>query len=142
MAKCNTIFFYLNIVITETPLISVTFSETENNSFSELKEEIKKFDMSEFVNFLQKVDHLKLIEEDFNIIKNEKINGLIFLKITKEEFCNYSIKVRFAIYLMKFVKGYKKKLRTFLSHFSLDKVLEKYDFSSDNIYSISLFTSK
>ena len=128
--------------MTETPSISVTSTETENDSLSELEGKIKKFDMSELVNFLQKVDRLKLIEEDFNIIKNERINGLTFLKITKEELCNCGMKVGPAISLTEFVKWCKKKLRAFSSYLSLDEVLKKYDLSSDGIHSIPLFTPK
>src|SRR5205814_2217118 len=93
-----------------------------------LEEEVKKFNTSELIDFLQKEDCIRLIDEDFNIIKHERIDGLSFLMITEEKLRSYGMEGGPAAALAAFVKRCKeKKLKPFSSYLSLDEVLKKYN---------------
>jgi len=76
------------------------------------------------------------------ILRDEKITGRTFLKLTKEEKLErHGLKLGPATALVEFAKEIKeKKSRAFSSYCSLREVLLKYGLDSDGIESIPLFT--
>ncbi|CAG8556309.1 5116_t:CDS:2, partial [Paraglomus brasilianum] len=68
---------------------------------------IKKYNTNELVKYLQKKG-LKLDDDDFTIIRKEKIAGLDFLELTKEEFRSIGFALGPATRLVKFVTELKE----------------------------------
>ncbi|CAJ0832144.1 5833_t:CDS:2 [Entrophospora sp. SA101] len=124
---------------TNTPA-STSTSVIENESVM-LAEEIKKYRTKELIDFLHKEENLDLVQEDYDIIKKERINGRDFLKISKKDLRSYGMPGGPATRLAEFAKECKeKKKKVFSSYKSLKDVLEKYGIRSDSITSIPQFT--
>jgi hypothetical protein len=84
---------------------------------------------------------LGLDDDDFEIIRKQKVNGRTFFKITKEELRSAGLGLGPATALVDFAKECKdKKLRSFSSYLSLSEVLAEYGYDSDGIDSIPLFS--
>ena len=60
-------------------------SITEEISTRTMSDVVKDFNTEELIDYLGRKD-LKLDEDDIKILRKEKISGLAFLKLTKEEF--------------------------------------------------------
>ncbi|PKB95353.1 hypothetical protein RhiirA5_436879 [Rhizophagus irregularis] len=88
-----------------------------------------------------KEEDLGLDDDDFEIIRKQKVNGRTFFKITKEELRSAGLSLGPATALVDFAKECKdKKLRSFSSYLSLSEVLVEYGYDSDGIDSIPLFS--
>jgi hypothetical protein len=117
-----------------------TSTSVAGNETVSLADEIKKYDTAKLIEYLQERG-LGLDEDDEKIIRKEKINGLAFIDITKEELQSYGMKGGPAKNLSKFAKDCKeKKLKAFSSYRSLKEVLKDYDIESEGIEAIPLFT--
>jgi hypothetical protein len=107
-----------------------------------LAEEIKRFKTVELISFLQEQD-LELDEEDLEIIREQKVNGRDFLKVTEEKLRSYDMKGGPASRLVDFAKECKKKkLKAFSSYNTkkdLSEVLRKYGIDGNGIETIDQF---
>ncbi|CAG8699237.1 14166_t:CDS:2, partial [Gigaspora rosea] len=113
---------------------------TEEKQAPTLAELVRKYDTKKLIEFLRGEEDLQLDEDDFKILRDEKITGRTFLKTTKEEFRSYGMKGGPATALVDFAKEVKeKKLRAFLSYRSLKEVLLKYGLDIDGVEAIPLF---
>ncbi|RHZ50846.1 hypothetical protein Glove_490g17 [Diversispora epigaea] len=105
---------------------------------------IKDYDTEELIDYLQR-NNLKLIEEDFKILRDERVAGSDFLELTKDDFHNYGFKRGPASKLAKFVEELNEtKLHAFSSYKTLDKlkeVLRKYKVNGEKITCIKQFNS-
>ncbi|RIA90322.1 hypothetical protein C1645_737963 [Glomus cerebriforme] len=68
---------------------------------------LKKYNTNELIKYLRKKD-LKLDDDDFTIIRKEKIAGLDFLELTKEEFRSIGFALGPATRLVKFITELKE----------------------------------
>jgi len=104
---------------------------------------VENWDTEGLVLYLQ-AQGLKLDDEDFAIIRKEKINGLSFLDMTKEDFQSYGLKGGPATLLAKEVKVLKDNTkRAYSSYRTLNDfkaVLAKYGIISGDITRIPQFT--
>ena len=94
-------------------------SITEEISTRTMSDVVKDFNTEELIDYLGRKD-LKLNENDIKILRKEKISGLAFLDITKEEFRSYDLKADPATTLAKFIEGLSQKLRNYSSLKTLD----------------------
>src|SRR6185369_11956601 len=126
---------------TSTPASSSN-NATEEKATPTLAEVVRKLNTEKLIDFLKEQEDLQLDEDDFKILRDEKITGRAFLKTTKEEFRTYGMKAGPATVLVDFAKEVKeKKLRaysTFRTQADVKEVLAKYKFG-DSISSIPQF---
>ena len=124
---------------TSTPASSSN-NATEEKQAPTLAEVVRKLNTEKLIEFLRGEEDLQLDEDDFKILRDEKISGRDFLKTTKDEFRSAGFALGPATRLVEFAKEVKeKKLRAFSSYRSLREVLAKYGLDSDGIESIPLF---
>ncbi|CAG8446125.1 8313_t:CDS:2 [Ambispora leptoticha] len=71
--------------------------------------EIRNLTTKKFIEFLQKKEALELIDEDFNVISRERINGLDFFKLTEEKLRSYGMKGGPATRIAEFANEFKEK---------------------------------
>jgi len=84
---------------------------------------------------------LDLDNDDFGILRNEKITGQTFLELTKEELQGIGLKLGPVKVLLEEIKSLKEKpKRPFSSYKSLKEVLAKYDIDSSGTDTIPLFS--
>ena len=104
---------------------------------------VENWDTETLVHYLQE-QGLKLDDEDFAIIRKEKINGLSFLDMTEEKFRNIGLALGPATLLAKEVKVLKNNTkRAYSSYHTLNNfkaVLAKYGIISGDITRIPQFT--
>ena len=129
---------------TSTPYTPASTSTTvAGNEMVSLADEIKKYKTEALIKYLRKEEDLDLDDDDFEIIRKQKVNGRTFFKITKEELERHGMKLGPATALVNFAKEYKdKKLRSFSSYKTkkeLGEVLEKYGIVSRDITRIPQF---
>src|SRR5688572_12887878 len=116
-----------------------TSTSVAGNETVSLADEIKKYDTTKLIEYLQGQD-LGLDEDDEKIIRNEKVDGRAFLKMTEQRFRDYGMKGGPAVKLVEFAKECKeKKLKAFSSYRSLKEVLKKYDIDGNGIGTIRQF---
>jgi hypothetical protein len=121
-----------------------TPASSSNNAKEEkpdptLAEVVRKLDTENLIEFLRGED-LQLDEDDFKILRDEKIAGRDFLKLTEQKFRDCGFKVGPATRLVGFAKEVKeKKLRAYSTYRSLKEVLQKYNISGDSITSVPQF---
>jgi hypothetical protein len=132
---------------TSTPYTPASTSTTvAGNETVSLADEIKKYKTEALIEFLQKEEDLGLEEEDFEIIRKQRVNGRTFFKITKEEYMQDGMARGPATALVDFAKECKeKKLRSFSSYKTkkdLSEVLSKYEIVSGDITRIPQFTPR
>src|SRR3954451_16652941 len=87
-----------------------------------------------------KEQNLKLNDDDFKILRNEKITGSSFLKLTEDklEYCGF--KIGPVTLLAEEIKALKEKpKRVFSSYKSLKEVLTKYGIDGNGIGTIRQF---
>src|SRR5436853_1479456 len=127
---------------TSTPYTPASTSTTvAGNETVSLADEIKKYKTEAFIEYLQKEEDLGLDDDDFEIIRKQKVNGRTFFKITKEELERHEMKLGPATALVDFAKECKdKKLRSFSSYKSLKEVLARYDIGSNGTDTIPIFS--
>ncbi|CAG8747199.1 12997_t:CDS:2, partial [Funneliformis caledonium] len=100
---------------------------------------VENWDTETLIDFL-KEQNLKLDDDDLGVLRNEKITGLSFLDMSKEDFMQAGLKMGPVKLLTKEVQVLKEKpKRAFSSYRSLSEVLAKYDINSDSITSIPQF---
>ena len=88
-----------------------------------------------------KEQNLKLDDDDLGILCNEKITGLSFLDMTKDDFKECGLKIGPATLLAKEAKTLKEKpKRAFSSYRILSEVLVKYGIDSNGTDTIPLFS--
>ena len=117
-------------------------STTEEESTRTMADVVKDLDTEELIDYLQRRD-LKLDNDDFKILRREKITGRDFLNTTKEEFRSYGLKGGPAKRLAEFVVELEQKLRTYSSYKTLDdlkEMLRKNKVNGEDITSIKQFT--
>ena len=87
-----------------------------------------------------KEQNLKLDDDDFAILRKEKITGLSFLDLTEEKFRSVGFALGPATLLTKEAKALKDNTKhLFSSYLSLKEVLAKYGIDSNGIDTIPLF---
>ncbi|CAG8479440.1 16991_t:CDS:2, partial [Acaulospora colombiana] len=119
---------------------SASHNATEEKQAPTLAEVVRKLDTENLIEFLRGEEDLQLDEDDFKILRDEKIAGHNFLKLSKQDFRDCGFKVGPATTLVEFAKEVKeKKLRAFSSYRSLREVLLKYGFDIDGVEAIPLF---
>jgi hypothetical protein len=100
---------------------------------------VENWDTETLIDFL-KEQNLKLEKKHFDILREEEINGLSFLDLTREDFERYGFKGGPATLLAKEAKTLKEKpKRAFSTYRSLEEVLGKYGIRSNSITSIPQF---
>ncbi|RIB06289.1 hypothetical protein C2G38_2046905 [Gigaspora rosea] len=110
-----------------------------STSITENYELPEKWDTETLIVFL-KEQALNLNDDDFNILRKEKIIGQDFLDMAKEDFQSYGFPLGSALDLALEVKALKDhKKRSFSSYRSLKEVLVKYEISWDSITSVTQF---
>ncbi len=103
---------------------------------------VENWDTETLIDFL-KEQNLKFEKKHFDILREEEINGLSFLDLTREDFEHYGFKGGSATLLAKEVQTFKEKpKRPFSSYKSLNEVLAKYGIDSNGIDTIPLFLYK
>ncbi|CAG8565877.1 12864_t:CDS:2 [Ambispora leptoticha] len=113
----------------------MSISTTEHDAYL-----VENWDTETLVLYLQE-QGLKLDDEDFAIIRKEKIDGQVFLDMTEEKFRSYGLAGGPAMKLAKEAKSLKTMpKRSFSSYHSLKEVLTKYGMESEGIEAIPLFT--
>ncbi|PKC53372.1 hypothetical protein RhiirA1_479435, partial [Rhizophagus irregularis] len=80
--------------------------QTGNVSLT-LADEIKKYKTDALIEFLQREEDLKL--DDLKVIREEKVNGRDFLKLTEEKLERHKMKLGPASRLADFIKECKEK---------------------------------
>src|SRR4051794_39999770 len=113
-----------------TPVSTASTSSSTESDSSSLAEEIKKYNTEEFINFLRSCVELGLDEEDLSILRDQKIDGLSFFRVTEKKYLDYGLKGGPIIKLLDFAKECKtKKLKAFSSYKcteDLEKVFSRY----------------
>ncbi|CAG8463875.1 2909_t:CDS:2 [Acaulospora morrowiae] len=103
----------------------MSISKTEHNAYL-----VEYWDTETLILHLQE-QGLKLDDEDFAIIRKEKIVGLDFLDLTEEKFRSYGLAGGPAMRLAKEANALKTApKRPFSSYRSLKEVLAKYDLNN------------
>ncbi|GES88290.1 hypothetical protein GLOIN_2v1587390 [Rhizophagus clarus] len=83
---------------TSTPYTPASTSTTvAGNETVSLADEIKKYKTEALIEYLQKEEDLGLEEEDFEIIRKQRVNGRDFLKITEEKLEKWEVLARYGI---------------------------------------------
>jgi len=103
---------------------------------------VKDFNTEELIDYLGRKD-LKLDENDIKILRKEKISGLAFLKLTKEEFRDIGFTLGPATVLVEFIEGLSQKLRNYSSLKTLDdlkEMLRRNKVNGEDITNIKQFT--
>src|SRR5437764_14516590 len=127
---------------TSTPYTPASTSTTvAGNETVSLADEIKKYKTEALIEYLRKEEDLGLDDDDFEIIRKQKVNGRTFFKITKEEFRSTGLRLEPATVLVDFAKDCKeKKLKAFSSYCSLKEVLIRYSLKNEGTDNIPLFS--
>jgi len=127
---------------TSTPYTPASTSTTvAGNETVSLADEIKKYDTTKLIEYLQGQEDLGLSESALKILENEEIRGSNFLDMTEQKFRDCGLKIGPAMTLAKFAKDCKdKKLRAFSTYRSLKEVLAEYNLVSEGTEVIPLFT--
>jgi hypothetical protein len=73
---------------------------------------IKDFNTKEFIEYLERKD-LKFKEFHFKFLHKEKITSLVFLKLTKKDFCSISFTLDLVIILAEFIEDLGQKIRNY-----------------------------
>src|SRR4051794_24541400 len=109
-------------------------STTEHDSYL-----VENWDTETLIDFL-KEQNLKLDDDDLGILRNEKITGLSFFDMSKEDFMQAGLKMGPAKLLTKEVQVLKEKpKRAFSTYRSLKEVLAKYNIGGNGIGTIRQF---
>ena len=102
----------------------------------------KQFTNLQLIEFLKKED-LRLDEDDFAIIRNEKYTGRTFLTLTKDELKSIGMKSGPTIKIMQCIKNMKKKkIRSFSTYKTkedIEDVLGKYGINDHDVQCIPDF---
>ncbi|GBB86246.1 hypothetical protein RclHR1_23460005 [Rhizophagus clarus] len=100
---------------------------------------VENWNTETLVNFL-KEQNLKLDDDDLGILCKRKIDGQVFLDMSKDDFMQAGLEMGPAMKLAKEVQALKEKLkRVFFSYLSLSEVLAKYNLVSEGTEIIPLF---
>ena len=117
-------------------------SITEEVSSRTMSNVIKEFSTEKLINYLRR-KNLKLDKDDIKILRKEKISGLAFLKLTKEEFRDIGFALGPATVLVEFIEGLSQKLRNYSSLKTLDdlkEMLRRNKVNGEDITNIKQFT--
>ncbi|GES95151.1 hypothetical protein GLOIN_2v1587390 [Rhizophagus clarus] len=100
---------------------------------------VENWNTETLVDFL-KEQNLKLNDDDLGILRKRKINGQVFLDMSKDDFMQAGLEMGLAMKLAKEVQALKEKLKhVFSSYLSLSEVLAKYNLVSEGTEIIPLF---
>ncbi|RGB25039.1 hypothetical protein C1646_772277 [Rhizophagus diaphanus] len=111
-------------------------SITEEISTRTMSDVVKDFNTEELIDYLRR-KNLKLDKDDIKILCKEKISGLAFLKLTKEDFRSIGFTLGPATVLAKFIEGLSQKLRNYSSLKTLDDLKEMLRKNKDIILKLS-----
>src|SRR5688572_16839098 len=103
---------------------------------------VKDFNTEELIDYLGRKD-LKFKESYFKILRKEEITGLVFLKLTKEDFYSIGFVLGPAIVFAEFIEGLGQKIRNYSSLKTLDdlkEMLRRNKVNGKDITSIKQFT--
>ena len=117
-------------------------SITEEISTRTMSDVVKDFDTEGLIDYLGR-KNLKLDKDDIKILRKEKISGLAFLKLTKEEFRDIGFALGPATVLVEFIEGLNQKLRNYSSLKTLDdlkEMLRRNKVNGEDITNIKQFT--
>ena len=70
---------------------------------------VKDFDTKGLIDYLER-KNLKLDKDNIEILRKEKISGLVFLKLTKEDFRSIGLALGSATVLAEFIEDLSQKL--------------------------------
>ncbi len=104
---------------------------------------VKDFNTEELIDYLER-KNLKLDKDDIKILRKEKISGLAFLKLTKEDFHNIGLTLGLATVLAEFIEGLSQKLQNYSSLKTLNdlkEMLRRNKVNGEDITNIKQFTS-
>ena len=110
-------------------------SITEEISTRTMSDVVKDFNTEELIDYLGR-KNLKLDKDDIKILRKEKISGLAFLKLTKEDFRSIGLALGPATVLAEFIESLSQKLRNYSSL----KTLRRNKVNGEDITSIKQFT--
>ena len=100
---------------------------------------VENWDTETLIDFL-KEQNLKLDDDDLKILRKRKIDGQVFLDMSKDDFMQAGLELRLAMKLAKEAKTLKEKpKRAFSSYRSLKEVLAKYGIDGNGIGTIRQF---
>ena len=114
----------------------------EEVSSRTMSDVVKEFSTEELINYLGR-KNLKLDKDDIKILRKEKISGLAFLKLTKEDFRSIGFALGPATVLVEFIKSLSQKLRNYSSLKTLDdlkEMLRRNKVNEEDITNIKQFT--
>ena len=117
-------------------------SITEEISTRTMSDVVKNFNTEELIDYLRR-KNLKLDKDDIKILRKEKISGLAFLKLTKEEFRDIGFALGPGTVFVEFIKGLSQKLRNYSSLKTLDdlkEMLRRNKVNGEDITNIKQFT--
>ena len=117
-------------------------SITEEISTRTMSDVVKDFNTEELIDYLGR-KNLKLDKDDIKILRKEKISGLAFLKLTKENFRSIGFTLGPATVLVEFNEGLSQKLRNYSSLKTLDdlkEMLRRNKVNGEDITNIKQFT--
>ncbi|RGB36908.1 hypothetical protein C1646_757502 [Rhizophagus diaphanus] len=103
---------------------------------------VKDFNTEKLIDYLGRKD-LKLKESHFKILRKEKITGLAFLKLTKEDFRSIGFALGLATVFAEFIEGLGQKIRNYSSLKTLDdlkEMLRRNKVNGEDITNIKQFT--
>ena len=86
----------------------------EEISTRTMSDVVKDFNTEELIDYLGR-KNLKLDKDDIKILHKEKISGLAFLKLTKEDFRSIGLALGPATVLTEFIESLSQKLRNYSS---------------------------
>uniref|UniRef100_U9SMZ7 SAM domain-containing protein n=1 Tax=Rhizophagus irregularis (strain DAOM 181602 / DAOM 197198 / MUCL 43194) TaxID=747089 RepID=U9SMZ7_RHIID len=107
---------------------ATSVTATEEKNAPTLAEVVRKYKTKEIIDFLRKEEDLELVQEDYDIIEKERINGRAFLKIAEEKLRSYGMPGQILL----------TSLRNLAS--SLREVLIRYGLESEGTDKIPLFS--
>ena len=117
-------------------------SITEGISTRIMSEAVKDFNTEELIDYLGR-KNLKLDKDDIKILHKEKIASSVFLKLTKEDFCNIGFTLGSTTRFTKFIEGLSQKLQNYFSLKTLDnlkEMLRRNKVNGKDITNIKQFT--
>ncbi|POG64883.1 hypothetical protein GLOIN_2v1782324 [Rhizophagus irregularis DAOM 181602=DAOM 197198] len=94
--------YYRSVIINKYVFVVIVRSLQTGNVSLTLADEIKKYKTDALMEFLQREEDLEL--DDLKVIREEKVNGRDFLKLTEEKLEQHGMKLGPASRLADFIK--------------------------------------
>src|SRR2546429_5944697 len=94
--------------------MSKVMTSSASTSFQELIEVVREYNTKELIEFLrneEKLEDIPFNKSFFKKLREEEITGHLFLKLTRQEFREFGMKIRPALELEEFVKSLGMKIK-------------------------------